>query len=232
MVFVEEILSLGGDVKHIAGKVRVHLVSIFHAYGGLGRGGLFCAYRWFVFPHQRISDEVPRQGLIYDVGSGYGIFSLYLALAEQNRKIIGIDYSSLRLKSSLRAVRNLQLNNLSFKKQDFFDIQWQPCSCVIINDVLHHIPGRHLQEKLLKRIIPAIKKGGKLIIVDVDRKPRWKYYIGLVVDLFFYPGDCIAYPRRAILEEFLKKNGFKVNIILMHIGRPYASIMYSATKQI
>jgi len=218
-------------VKKIERQGKLYLTDIFSAYGGIGRGGFFSAYRWKVFPHSVVSKFIPDKGVVYDIGCGYGIFSIYLAHEKPGRQVKGFDFSSLRLSSARRAVKNLRLSNCVFFKEDVLKTKLEQCAGVVINDVLHHIPGWYLQKRLIEKVIKPIEPGGRLIIVDIDQQPRWKYYLGLVVDLTFYPGSCIAYPDKNRLRKFLENNGFYVKILPLHQGRPYASIMYVAEKQ-
>jgi len=222
---------LGDYVKKYKRPGKLSWSDIFSAYGGIGRGGFFSVYRWKVFPHRVVSQFIPDKGIVYDIGSGYGIFSIYLAHEKAGRHVKGFDYSSLRLNSARRAAKKLRLTNCVFFKEDVLKTKLAPCSAVVINDLLHHIPGWYLQKQLLEKVMKPILPGGRIVIVDVDKKPRWKYYLGLMVDLTFYPGSCIAYPDKNRLRKFLENNGFSVKILSLHQGRPYASIMYVAESK-
>jgi len=181
---------------------------IFHAYGGIGQGSLFFCYRWLVFSHKEVSRVVPERGLIYDLGCGYGIFSMYLALSSSERKIVAVDFSKRRYRCAEKAVKNLRLN-VTLVRDNFFNIALQPCQAIVLNDVLHHIPERAVQENLIRKITPAILPGGKLIIVDIAFYPRWKYYLAWLMDHIFYFGNSVCYLKDNELKKILDlKNGY------------------------
>jgi len=207
-------------------------LEMFRAYGGIGRGSLFFCYRWLVFSHQTVSSAVPESGLIYDLGCGYGIFSVYLALKCRLRRIMAVDLSRIRTSSGARAARALNLDNISFVREDIFKINLQPAQAVILNDFLHHLPSWSDQKKLLTNACAALEPGGRLIIVDVAPRPAWKHGLGWLVDHILYFGDDICYPEQGELTAFLEDHGIRgISVRPIHAGRPYANVLYVGTKQ-
>lgn len=211
-------------------KIENSFQKIFHAYGGIGRGSLFFCYRWLVFSHQKVSGVVPERGLIYDLGCGYGIFSIYLTLNFSERKIVAVDFSPTRIKCAQRAARNLKLN-ITFIQDNFFNIVPEPCEAIVLNDVLHHIARWSEQKKLIEKVTSAIRPGGKLIIADVAQQPRWKYYISWLIDHIFYPGAHICYLKDGELKKTLEGLDFQVQFFPVDQNRPYSNFMCIGIKQ-
>ncbi len=205
---------------------------MFRAYGGIGRGSLFFCYRWLVFSHHLVSSKIPTKGLIYDLGSGYGIFSVYLALQCPERRIVAVDFSERRSASGVRAVKALGLDNITFLREDIFKIDLQPADGVILNDVLHHLHSWERQKELLAGVCAALRPGGQLTIVDVAPRPFWKFALGWLVDHVLYFGDHIAYPQPEELKAFLEAHGvFDLSVTPIDSGRPYSNVLFIATKR-
>lgn len=205
---------------------------LYRAYGGIGRGSLFFSYRWAVFPHELVSKSVPDEGLIYDLGCGYGIFSLYLALQSPRREIEAIDFSERRVASGQRAVARLALKNIAFKKGDVFQFPLRSARAVILNDFLHHLPFWEDQQKLLARACAALEPGGRLVVVDVAPRPFWKFRLGWFVDHVMYFGDHICYLRHGRFVKFLEEHGLKEIVVSpLDAGRPYSNVLYTAVKR-
>ncbi|MBI4678179.1 MAG: class I SAM-dependent methyltransferase [Elusimicrobia bacterium] len=205
---------------------------LFRAYGGIGRGSLFFCYRWLVFSHHLVSEAIPKEGLIYDLGCGYGIFSVYLALQHPGRRIVAVDSSERRIRSGRRAADALGLGNISFVQDDILRMALQPAQGAILNDVLHHLPARSDQRIVLTNVCAALRPGGRLIVVDVAPGPRWKHCLGWLVDNILYFGDNISYPQADELRSMLEAHGvFDFSVHPIHAGRPYANVLYTAAKK-
>ncbi|MDD5657617.1 MAG: class I SAM-dependent methyltransferase [Elusimicrobia bacterium] len=205
---------------------------MFRAYGGIGRGSLFFCYRWLVFSHEIVSDAVPERGLIYDLGSGYGIFSLFLALRRCEREIVAVDFSKRRTASGRRAARTLGLDNIRFVEEDFFKVDLRPSQAVVLNDVLHHVPNWDDQRRLLGRVCELLAPGGKLVIVDVARRPLLKFCLGWTVDHVLYFGDDICYLQFERLKSFLADNGIgDFAVRPLDAGRPYSNVLCTGVKR-
>ena len=206
---------------------------IYKAYGRYSYGGAFCIYSWLVFPHDIVSRMIPKEGTIYDLGCGFGSFSIYLAIKCKQRSVIAIDHSSKRVDSAKRALKNLNIRNLTFKYSDVLSFNYDNCDAVIINNLLHHLSGWPNQKMFLEKIVPTIKPGGQVIIIDIAKRPQWKYYFTLTIDKIMYPGDYIEFPKKSVLEEFFIDNDctFEVSAEPLHHRMPYSYIMYTARKK-
>jgi SAM-dependent methyltransferase len=109
-----------------------------------------------------VEKEVPKKGLIVDLGCGHGYFSHYLALASDNRNIIGIDVDINKIKAARRCNDN---NNIKFYIGDIKKIKIPPADAFVLLDVLFYIPDK-AKEILINDIFKKLKKNGLLIIKE------------------------------------------------------------------
>lgn len=106
---------------------------------------------------------LPEEGLIYDLGCGYGFATYLLHWASPSRSFIGIDYDEEKIET---AQNNLFHNErLEFRQGDLTQIELQPCAGIILYDVLHYMLPEE-QNFLLEKCAQSLKKGGALIIRD------------------------------------------------------------------
>lgn len=116
---------------------------------------------------------LPREGLIYDLGCGYGFASHMLHWSAIDRRIIGVDYDEDKI-ATAQAV-HLGDKGIRFEAADLRSYSLQPANAILITDVLHYMLPED-QEALLKRCITALCDGGVLIIRDgvIELKERQK----------------------------------------------------------
>ena len=92
--------------------------ALFKAYGRLSYPGAFSVYSAIVFPHRLVSTFIPEDGVIYDMGCGFGIFSLFLASEKRGRTLVGIDSSQRRINAAQGAAKKLGIDNPIKAKND------------------------------------------------------------------------------------------------------------------
>jgi len=157
-----------------------------------------------MLPLKQIDETLPKSGKIIDLGCGEGIIANYLA-REQKRLVIGVDLNKSRLPKSSK-------QNLQFIYGDIIEFQLKNASGVILSDVLHHLVFPD-QKTLLTRIASCFKKGGILIIKEIDTKELVRSKLSRFWDFILYPKDEIYYWNSKKLRNLLASLGFKVKII-------------------
>ena len=160
--------------------------------------------RSLILPLREIDNFLPPKGKIVDLGCGQGLIAKYLA-REKKRLVTGIDLDRSRLPKS-------SIQNLKFIYGDIKKFQPKNVSGVVLSDVLHHLFFSD-QRKLLTRIASGIKKGGILIIKEIDTKEFLRSKFSRFWDFTLYPKDRIYYWDSKELENSLLELGFKVKII-------------------
>jgi len=189
---------------------------------------LYLRLRCLIIPFEMIEQHVPKKGTIVDIGCGYGIFGNYLALKSKNRNVIGIDLVQKRISIANEIFG--ELSNLNFFCSDITDTQLPKADTITAIDVLHHIPSEKLQNKLLRSCHSVLNEGGKLILKDLDTKPRWKYLFNFVHDYLLTKGEAVLYQDQNNIKNLLKNAGFKLEKIIKIQNYPYAHILFLAQK--
>jgi len=138
--------------------------------------------KFFLFPFIKLETLVPKKGFIIDLGCSHGLLANFLGLTSNEREILGVEMNENRLKFA-----NIGIKNTKFRAGDITKINIPQADCIIFTHVLHHLFTYEEQERLLKFCYEKLKPGGKLIICEVNRYPKWKYLISLIADKVLYP---------------------------------------------
>lgn len=189
---------------------------------------LYMNIRPLIIPFDLIEKYVPKNGNVVDVGCGYGIFANYLAISSKEREITGIDLNEKRISIANKIFR--QSTNLNFICANITDVQIPNANIITAIDVLHHIPTLELQTKLLQSCHSVLSTNGKLIVKDVDTKPKWKHLIARFHDYIMAHGDSVLFQDKNSIINLLKKTGFEIEKIVNINKYPYAHILFIAKK--
>jgi 1-acyl-sn-glycerol-3-phosphate acyltransferase len=111
------------------------------------------------------NDIIPREGVICDIGCGYGFLSAMLKLVSPNRKIIALDYDEEKIILARHAF--LHVDGLKFEVADISKVELPKSDVFILNDVLHYLP-ENLQTLCIGNCMKKLNEGGKIIIRDAD----------------------------------------------------------------
>jgi len=184
--------------------------------------------RWMICPFDHIEKDIPTKGVIVDIGCGFGIFAHYLAATSSERKVTGIDLVEHRIEQARKL--GIGLTNVDFVCADILDHRLPQTDAITAIDVLHHIPTKELQTKLLRDCYNILQKNGKIIIKDVDKKPLWKYWWNWLHDYIMTKGEPVKYQDRKTVRNMLENVGFEFEKSETIKGYPYAHIIYIARK--
>ncbi len=185
-------------------------------------------FKFWEEPYEVVNKMIPKSGTIIELGCGEGLLTNYLAISEPKRKIVGYELVPERLELAKKKIKNTvykvaDVTRLKLPKEDIF----------ILFHVLHHLPSKTSQEKLLADIKKAINRNGKLIIVDVHVSFGIRYVAAWIADHFLVPWVfekrfyTRAYFRRAgEWKSLLKKLGYKTKTKIETKGRPFPNIIF------
>lgn len=115
--------------------------------------------------YDRYDRLLPREGVIVDLGCGYGAMSYMLSLLSNKRTILGVDYDHEKI-----ALANNSLSKsdrVEFKCGDIREVELPQADAFVISDVLHYINSED-QRSVIKRCIDNLRVGGILVIKDGD----------------------------------------------------------------
>lgn len=205
-----------------------YLTKIINLYKKDGFISIFAKIRIWDTPFIEVEKLISKRGLILDLGSGDGIFSNYLAVKSSQRKIIGIELNKERIKDAQKG-----LPNTKFIKGNALKAKLPAANEVLMYHLLHHLPTKKDQEKLILKCSEILNRNGKMIIVEVDKKPFFKFLFAHITDKILVPilfenkflDLKINYRDRFEWKSLFESYSWKVRVINVHKDRPYSHII-------
>lgn len=179
---------------------------------------------------------LPKDGLILDLGCGYGIISHLLAKDYPERNVVGVDISSHRIQVAKDS--NIHKSNLRFYRENVINYHISLCDAIIIIDILCMLP-HHEQENLIKRCYENLKDDGILIIKDNYKSNSWRYFYTyfeekLKTKLGLYGREnkvnTLNYWRIDDFLNLLRNTGFEAEAIILRSFLPYPGVFYVCSK--
>ncbi len=188
------------------------LLKIIRLYKASFNIKLFLLLRNLHLSYSRIESLVPRKGVIVDLGCGYGFFPNLLAYKSPERNIVGIELSRRKLEYA-----DIGFKNTEFINEDIRQLEIVNCDAIVLVHVLHHLPSFLSQEKLLKECYKKLSKGARIIVVEIDLRPLWKFWFTKFIDHVLYFGDKFYFRDQKQTRELLGKAGYReVNSFSFH----------------
>lgn len=155
---------------------------ILQLYRNLGWKSQFVKIRFYDAPYLTVEKLVPRKGKIVDLGCGEGFFSNFMAISSPKRNVLGIELDGDRV-----AIADRGLKNTKFVQGDALKFKLPKCDCIILFHLMHHLPSYQSQEHLIEKCSQALNKGGKLIIIEINKIFSLKYAVTWATDHFLVP---------------------------------------------
>lgn len=160
---------------------------------------------------------LPRQGLIYDLGCGYGFASHLLHWAAPQREIIGVDYDEEKIQ--IADAVHLKGKIVRFEEGDLRQYQLKKADAIVLSDVLHYLKPDE-QEAVLTNCVDALQPNGLLIIRDgVTEKVRKQKTTAITevfstqIFRFNKKTNELHFLSRAGIEEFAARNGMQARVV-------------------
>lgn len=186
-----------------------HVKAAHSLYRGNGYVTAFSYIRFRDAPYRLVESLLPRSGRIMDLGCGYGFFTNLLGLASPDREVIGIELNERKLRFAHQGLKNVR-----FLCGDITGMELEPCDAIVIFHVLHHLRSHEEQERLLENCRRYLKPNGQLVVVEMDKRPWWKYRITALMDMLMYWGDRFHFRSTEQLSELIERFGFQIETIL------------------
>jgi 2-polyprenyl-3-methyl-5-hydroxy-6-metoxy-1,4-benzoquinol methylase len=133
---------------------------------------LHARVRWYSAPFPAIAGVLPNTGRILEIGCGHGLFSVYAALASSARAVRGVDIDRDKI-AVAQAVAARVAADLEFDVTPSGAVSPGPWDAIVVVDMLYLLPAAQ-QEQLLTEAAGELAPGGRLVIKEMSRRPRWK----------------------------------------------------------
>ena len=215
-------------------KIDSELAEVLELYkDGNDFKELFSTIRVWDTPYDKIEQEISESGKIVDLGCGEGILANYIALKSSKRKVHGIELNASRVKDADKGMKNAQFEIGDIRKTTENNI-----STALLVHVLHHLPSYADQETVLKNVFANLKKGGKLVVVEIAETPLPKYWFTWVIDTVVVPilfegkliDQNINYRSARDWKKALKDIGFTCKVTKIDDGKPFSHILLTCEK--
>lgn len=214
-------------------KISKNLQDAIDLYKSDGFGEKFAEIRAWDAPYEPLDKLIRKKSTVLDLGCGDGLLSNFLAISSKQRKIYGIDINKNRIKIAYKGLKNTK-----FQEGDILKAKTIKPDTIILAHVLHHLPNKGEQIKLLTRISKDFKRGNELLILEIDKKPVLKYIFTYLTDAFTVPiifekklFDFNFYYRKSSeWKNILESLGFNVEMKKINKGMPFSHVLIYAKK--
>ncbi len=184
-----------------------------------------------------LEEHLPEQGLVLDIGCGYGTISHLLSADHPGRSLIGVDMSAHRIEIARGSIGHRK--DMNFHAVDIREYQLPCCNAIIMIDILYMLKYQE-QERLLGKCHQNLEDNGTMIIKDTCKSRSWKYahtYIEerLKARLRVYGKEVKRCPSQYWTThdflELLESIGFCAKAIPVRSYLPYPEVFYICQKK-
>lgn len=210
--------------------VRRELLARYRKLGLKDR--LHVYFRYKSCPFAAIERFVCKSGDILDFGCGHGVFTNYLALTSAGRKVTGTDLSEKKI----GLARDCDGHpNISYELNTSAGIPERNFDTIVIVDVLYLL-SYPAQERLIGECVKRLNPSGRLVIKEMDKRPRIKYFWNVFQEtlavklLKITKGKEFYFRGREEFEALFKGLGLKVEAHDLSKGYFHPHILFVCTK--
>jgi len=163
-----------------------------------------------------INDIIPRQGIITDIGCGYGFMSVMLALTSDKRMVTGIDYDEDKIITAQNCTEDLE--NLRFVLEDIYAKQLPASDVFLLMDVLHYM-SEDKQADLLKKCFGSLNENGMIMVRDADADLRNRTTGTRITEFFSIQlgfnktKEKLSFVSGQMIRTLATRHGFNVRVI-------------------
>lgn len=131
--------------------------------------------------YTRFDELIPKEGVITDIGCGYGPLCYTLSLLSPERNILGIDYDADKIAIAQHGW--LKREGLNFVYANALEYDFPISDVFVLNDMLHYLPQAD-QEILIRRCVDHLSESGLIIIRDGDSSNKKKHKLTRLTEVF------------------------------------------------
>jgi cyclopropane fatty-acyl-phospholipid synthase-like methyltransferase len=181
-----------------------------------------------------VVERTPSAGRLLEVGCGHGLFANAAALAHPGLDVLGIDPDAQKIRWAQATVGARP--RVRFRSEGLPGVAERDFDAVAVLDVLYLVP-RGEWPAFLRGLYERLRKGGRLLLKDVEPRPRWKFYRCLAQEtvsvrlLGITHGGAFAFADRLEMESLLREAGFDA-LRTTGLGGGYLTphVLYEATR--
>ena len=175
---------------------------------------------------------IPSNASVLDLGCGYGMLAYMLSLTGGERKITALDYDEKKI----QIAKHGALNNdrIAFYTGHIMNFHFPLADAIIMNDVLHYLPGNQ-QVEVLKRCAKSISEKGMILIRDGNKENKNKH-VGTRLTEFFSTNlgfnkteNKLSFFSRSDIQDFANANGLHLQIFSPR--KATSNILYVLTNR-
>ncbi len=188
------------------------------------------AVRFLTAPLGRVTDFLPEEGLILDVGCGQGHFLRYCSFIG-HKNLIGVE-PSLR---GLRRGREILPKEVALIQARAQELPISICTTIVALDVLYLLsPSK--QERFLDQAALTLPPGGVLLIKTMDPKREVRQFFNrfqetLAVRIFrLTMGKDFFFRQTSQWVDLCEKRGFKAEVVPLWKGYLHPHVLIKATR--
>lgn len=190
--------------------------------------------RSWTCPMEAVLERAPAAGRLLEVGCGHGLFANAAALAHPQLEVLGIDPDPQKIRWARSTVGARA--NVRFRCETLGEVAERGFDAVAVLDVLYLIPRADWPAFLLG-LRERLRPGGRVLLKEVEPRPRWKFYRCLAQEtlsvrlLGITHGSAFAFADRAEMEALLRGAGFE-GLQVRGLGAGYLTphVLYEATR--
>jgi len=194
---------------------------------------LYCRIRFKIININilaKLCEYLPQEGLVTDVGCGFGLFLLYYCAQRPELNYAGYDLNRQRIEEARRAAERLGMKQVVFHERDVRkDTSLSSCGTVFMLDLMHHLPPP-VREELVREAHKQLQPGGLLIIKDILTRPYWKMLFTYLLDKVMMNGFT-QYLAQEEMRGLLERHDFSVRQETLRDPLPYPHVIYIARKK-
>lgn len=182
-----------------------------------------------------LSQYIPENGRVLDMGCGFGLFSLFFAITHPNASFVGVDISKDRIQIGKRSAQQLGVPNIEFICNDARNMGQSigRFDTILTLDLMHHIPPSDGNRVAVAVYNDLLFPKGRFIIKDVTTRPRGMLYFTFLLDLAMNPQASFFYRNTEAWIEILQEIGFaRIEKHYLWDILPYPHILLVSQKEI
>ena len=190
--------------------------------------------RSWTCPMGPVLERVPPAGRLLEVGCGHGLFANAAALAHPGLEVLGVDPDPRKIRWAEKTVGARR--NVRFRTEELVAVVERGFDAVAVLDVLYLVP-RAAWPSFLAGLRERLRPGGRLLLKEVEAKPRWKFYRCVAQEalsvrlLGITHGGAFAFADRREMESLLREAGLQ-GAAVTGLGRGYLTphVLYEAKR--